>query len=157
VSGDPTFRDLMARAREAMLGAYAHQDVPFPFVLRDLFANQPLSRTLISRVVLNLLSFSGALPGGQVELPDISLEAFTLVEEHAKYDLMFIFREGREQVTFKLIGAADLFDRSTVTDIQRDYEDLLRQAVAAPDTPLSRLLPKPRRGGGRGELTVPEG
>ena len=49
LSGDPTFRALIARVRDGTLGAYLHQDVPFEKIVEALhsardFARQPLFR-----------------------------------------------------------------------------------------------------------------
>ena len=46
LSGDPTFTELLARARETTLEAFAHADVPYENVVR---ATQPASATSARR------------------------------------------------------------------------------------------------------------
>ncbi|HEX2641572.1 MAG TPA: amino acid adenylation domain-containing protein, partial [Thermoanaerobaculia bacterium] len=147
LSGSPSFRTLLLRARETVLAAYSLQDTPFSLLLAELFPDRPASRTLLFRVLFNLLSFplapepDGAAGGG---LPgDLSFEPMVAVREEARYDLVFEAREGPGFVHFTLKGAADLYKQATLARVAKDFESLLSQAVTDPDIHLDRLLPTP--------------
>ncbi len=137
LSGRPTFRELVRRVREAALGAYAHQDVPFERLLEDLQSERDLSRTPLFQVFFNMLN----LPRSEVRLPSrLTLEPLagsTVVE--SKFDLTVYAAEREDGFAFNLVYNADLFDRPRMEELLRQYRRVLDQVAADPDAPIDAV------------------
>jgi hypothetical protein len=153
LSGTPSFRELMLRARAALLEAYARQDLPLPLLFADLFPDREVaSRTLLSRLGFNMLTLAEGAEGAEAPAAGgLTLEPFQIEDLQAKYDLSFSGLEGESFIQCGLYASADVFDRESLEDIRIDLETLLHRAITDPGTPLSRLLPDLRyHRGGRG-------
>ena len=137
LSGDPDFRTLVRRAREVALGAYAHQDLPFELLVKELQPERSLSHTPLFQVIFALR----AARGERVELPDLGLELRPLSfgGENAKFDLYLTVEDGGRDLRATFIYNVDLFDDATVERMLRHYRRLLEAAVGEPSRPVSAL------------------
>ena len=135
LSGNPTFRELLKLVREAALGAYAHQDLPFEYLVEQLQPNRDLSHSPLVQVMLVLKN----TPEREVELPGLVVTPLKFQAETAKFDLTLYFDElGHElQGTFEY--NTDLFDRDTIVRMSRHLRTLLEGIVADPSARISEL------------------
>ncbi|MES1244340.1 MAG: amino acid adenylation domain-containing protein [Acidobacteriota bacterium] len=136
LSGDPTFRDLLRRARHTALDAYAHQEISFEALVAALGLKREPTHNPIFQCTLNMLSFpsmGGALPG------DLDVEPIRVGEVGSKYDFTFYGTDTPEGLTLNLLYAVDLFDRLRMEALQDRLREVLELAVEHPDLPIGRF------------------
>ncbi|MCY1023457.1 non-ribosomal peptide synthetase [Pyxidicoccus sp. MSG2] len=135
VSGDPSFRTLVTRAKETALQAYAHQDLPFEKLVEELNPVRDLSRPPLFQVMIN--SFLTENQQGFLELPGLRAEVLESDEVSARFELMLRLHGHDDDVGCQFEYATDLFDRATIERFGTHYVALLSEAVARPDQPVS--------------------
>ncbi|HEU5475883.1 MAG TPA: amino acid adenylation domain-containing protein [Actinophytocola sp.] len=143
-SGDPSFRELLARVRETNLAAYEHEDVPFDRVVEALNPPRSLSRHPLFQVMVVYL----AAAGDGLELDGVEARTGRIASETSKFDLSFDFVERGPTIEAGIEYSADLFDRATVAVLGERLLRVLRAVVADPDRAIGRvdvLAPGERR------------
>ncbi|HKH48923.1 MAG TPA: amino acid adenylation domain-containing protein [Thermoanaerobaculia bacterium] len=125
LSGSPTFGGLLAQAREAALGAYAHQDLPFEKLVEDLKLPRDLSMPPVFQVVCVQQP-----PGGRLRLAEVGLEPMSSAVNPANVDLMLdLCDPSSGPYTATLVFNRDLFDRASMIRFGHHFEHLLRAAL----------------------------
>jgi amino acid adenylation domain-containing protein/non-ribosomal peptide synthase protein (TIGR01720 family) len=134
-SGTPRFRDVLRRVREASLGAFAHQDMPFDKLVDELQLERTLGQTPIVQVAFGIQNS----PMPALELPGLKLTPVEVDDGVARLDLTLWVEEGAGGLKFAWNYSTDLFDAETVARMQAHYETLLRAAAANPETSVDAL------------------
>jgi amino acid adenylation domain-containing protein len=135
LSGNPSFSQLLKQAREACLGAYAHQDLPFEMLVEALQPSRTLSHTPLFQVMLVLDN----APLEQFELPDLSLRVVDSESGTARFDLTLALAESSEGLAGSIEYNTDLFDAATIDRLIGHFQTLLEGIVADPEQPISSL------------------
>ncbi len=148
-SGNPTFRELLARVKETDLAAYAHQDLPFERIVEELRPERSLARHPLFQVMLVLQSQAaqtvgerglGTRQAGALEIDLVPEPATT-----AKFDLSAAFSETRTSsgdvagiiVSFEY--ATELFSRAEVDGFLARLVRLLEAMAADPDSRIAAV------------------
>jgi amino acid adenylation domain-containing protein len=136
VSGDPPFVSLVERVRDATLGAYEHQDIPFERLVEELNPERSLSHSPVFQVMLVLQN----TPGGEAGDPDgLVISGMPREREAAKYDLTLNVMDHGGQLAGLVEYALDLFDAATMERLVTAFVVLLDAALDGPQTTVSAL------------------
>jgi amino acid adenylation domain-containing protein len=135
LSGNPTFRELLGRVREAALGAYEHQDLPFEKLVEVSQPERDTSYSPLFQVMCHLDNTDApalALPG--LRLTPLDADTGT-----SKFDLTLDLAESSTELKGWLEYSTELFDDVTIQRLSERFQILLKAAVAAPDTRIAAL------------------
>jgi amino acid adenylation domain-containing protein len=130
-----TFAELLARTREATLGAYAHQDLPFELLVEGLKVERDPSTTPFSQAMLVFLN----VPPVDLELPGLKVEGVRIERESAQFDLTFYLSEEGGRLGGHLEYNTDLFDTATIDRLLGHYRSFLERAAADPASRVAEI------------------
>ena len=129
LSGDPAFRDVIARVKNAATGAYANQELPFEVLVDELRPERTLTQTPLFQVAFALQqprvnTFGKLLP----------FDSGT-----AKFDLALSMEEADGGIAGALEYNVDLFDAATIERMVAHFEQLLARVAGDVSQPLSAI------------------
>ena len=135
LADDPTVRELLGRVRAEVLGAQAHQDLPFEKLVEELAPARSLSRSPLVQTVFSLQASSW----GGFGLPGVAADRVAFALGIAKFELEVSLAERGDELAGLLEYNTDLFDPATAARLLGHFEQLLAGMAAAPDRRVSEL------------------
>jgi amino acid adenylation domain-containing protein len=135
LSGDPTFRELVARVREVALGAYAHQELPFERLVEELQPERDTSQAPLFNVMFVLQN----VPRSERRLRGLTMRHIELDKGTAKFDLSLGLAEKAGGLRGVLSYSTDLFDQETIERLSEQYRQVLVAVAAEPERRISTL------------------
>ncbi|MER6046371.1 amino acid adenylation domain-containing protein [Streptomyces sp. NPDC001793] len=137
LSGNVTFEELLRRVRRSTLDAFPRQDVPLERIVTELGPERARSHDPLFQAMFALQQ-----PLAAPELVGLATDIFPVSPRTTFTDLWLEIRPhtdgtGGADCCFRY--RTELFDAATVSRLARQYRHLLRTALDAPETRLSRF------------------
>jgi hypothetical protein len=134
-AGDPEFDELLARVRDVVLGAHAHQELPFEMLVKSLQPERDIGRTLLFQVWF----LYQIAPPVTASLSSIEMTGFQVDYEISHYDLRLNLIETQEGISGAFEYNTDLFLPATIRRFARQFDNLARLIVKHPEMRLNEL------------------
>ena len=135
VRPEAPFSALVARLRETVLDADAHQELPFEKVVEELSPARSMSHSPLFQV---MLAFQN-LPRRQLAAEGLRVTPIGSTSGTAKFDLTLSVQADADEAACYLEYATELFDAVTADRLLRHFATLLAGAAAAPERRVGEL------------------
>jgi len=132
LSGAPTVKQLLARARETALGAFANQDVSFERLVEELHPQRDLSRSPLFQILFIVQN----APIRPLELPGLVLEQVSTESPSSKLDLTLDIAEIAGELHCRFEYNTDLFESESISRMMQHFRRTLEWMVQNADTEL---------------------
>lgn len=143
LDGNPSFREVLARARKTALGAYAHQELPFEKVVEALGPRRDTSYNPLFQV--NFRAQMTSRPA--LSLAGLRAEPIAVDIGFSRFDLALELELRADELAGFFEYDHDLFEPESVAGFEESLRTLLTQVATDPDTRILALkLPAAGRG-----------
>ncbi len=135
VGGNPSVREMLGRVREAALGAYAHQDVPFEKLVEELQPERSLSHTPLFQVMMAFQSRAVS----EVEIGELKVGVMEVEARTAKFDLLVSLQDRGRELSGVVEYNSDLYEATSVQRLVGHFEVLMKGLITDANQRLSQL------------------
>ena len=135
MNADPTAAEILQSVREAALGAFTNQDLPFDKLIEDLQPTRDPSRSPLFQVMF-IFQHAGRKPEEfkRINVDPVELEATT-----AKFDLTLTVLGDSDELNCVIEYNIELFERGRILGLIRHFTRVLEAITANPDQSFSAL------------------
>jgi hypothetical protein len=150
LSGNPTFEEHLDYVRSIVLGAFDHQEYPFPLLVERLQPERDASRSPLVQVMFALqkaplaseqgfASFALGEIGSHMLLGELPLESLALGARVSQFDLTLMMSEDEGGLNGSLQYNEDLYDKQTIERMAGHFQTLIETIASNPSQRLSAL------------------
>ncbi|HKV12360.1 MAG TPA: amino acid adenylation domain-containing protein, partial [Thermoanaerobaculia bacterium] len=150
LAGNPPFLDLLERVKRDALGAFEHQDYPFPLLVEELQPERDPSRSPLFDALFvlqkapalkgqDLTPFALNEEGARLTVGGLPLVSRALPERIAQFDLTLTMGESARGLVAAFNYNTDLFDADTIARMAGHFQTLVEGIVEDPARRLADL------------------
>jgi amino acid adenylation domain-containing protein len=141
LTGNPTFSELVSRAREIVFAAHEHGAFPFQRLVEVMQPKRRMNSNPFAQVFLNMLNLWDR---EEASLPNLSIRPLGGLDLHMPVDLFTLFaRVSVQQLDLMFVYSTELFKPATIKRMAADLQRLLEKIAVAPQ---SRIWDLPMSG-----------
>jgi amino acid adenylation domain-containing protein len=137
LSGDPSFRELVARVSRTAIGAYANQDVPFERMAQEVWAGEGGDQEPLFNVMLILQNPQRGAHGDRIFTDFSKIHTGISV-----YDITLSLLDDGKGLSGWIDYRTESWDEAFIAGLMRDFVAALAMFTRAPDVRLSGLSPR---------------
>lgn len=135
LGAEKSFRQILQEVRENTLNAYAHQDLPFEKLVKEIRPERNLTRQPIFQVWMAMQNY----PEEQLALPNLTWGWTGVERVNSLFDLALYLEVTPEGMKGIWEYAIDLFDHQTIDRLSGNFKTLFKSILAQPDEIAFRL------------------
>jgi non-ribosomal peptide synthetase component F len=135
--GNPTFRELLVRVQQCVVGVYSHRAPPFDQVVAALQPVRDLSYSPVFQVMLNWRDRDDQPQF--IGFPGLVSEPLLAHAGISKFDLTLVLTDEGSKILAEIEFCTDLFHEARIERLVGHLHVLLESAVANADQRLSEL------------------
>ncbi len=136
------FNELLQLVKLESLKSYDNQDYPFDYFIDKLSLARDLTQSPLFNVMLAYNNTNSSDPNIKLQNAEIFSLPVTLNEDVniSKFDLIFFVNDyNKDQLSVTIEYNSDLFNRSTIERMSKNYSTLIKSTIKEPHSTISEI------------------